>query len=138
MSYRYSPEMLLGPEPEPAGWSTEAFKSARLALAAGRARYGADAPIWTAWVVEQSYAAQLPPATQLLADLKERAAELGADTSCFDALAEGDVAVLERMLRQTLTNWETWLVSGNASKRSTVVVVENRERHAPSGNGSEK
>ncbi len=140
MSWRHSAEFRedgsavgLG---EPAGWSTEQYKSAREALQAARAAYGDDVPVWTAWVVEQSYAMQLlPPVAQLLADAKERAAERGADTSCFDALTDEDKRVLGDMLRRTVANWEQWLVSGpdGASKRSTVVIVENQERHLPRG-----
>jgi hypothetical protein len=137
MTWRHSAELMIpgtaGSSGEPAGWSTERFKSAREALQAGRARYGDDVPVWTAWVLEQPYAAQFPPVSQLLADAKERAAERGADVSSFDAVTDSDRRTLEDMLRKTLANWEAWLVAGpnGASKRSSVVIVENVERHVP-------
>ena len=147
MSWRHSAELysggvdergdpVAGHTGEPAGWSTERYKSAREALQAGRAEYGGDMPVWVAWVVEQSYAMQLlPPVAQVMADAKERAAERGADTSCFVAVTDADRRVLEDMLRKTVANWEQWLVSGaeGAAKRSTVVIVENQERHLPRG-----
>lgn len=142
MSWRHSAEFLVDVRQdgsavgtgEPAGWSSERYKSAREALQAAWATYGGDVPVWTAWVVEQSYAMQLlPPVAQLMADAKERAAERGADTACFDALTDEDKRVLADMLRKTVANWEQWLVSGpdGAAKRSTVVIVENQERHVP-------
>lgn len=127
MSYRHSAEM----NGEVAGWSTDEFKSARAALAAAQEAYGGQTVIYTAWVVPQDYAKQLPPARQLLADMKERAAEKGADVSSFDSLTVPDIATLDIMLRRTIENWEAWLVSGAASKRSSVVIVENIQRHEP-------
>lgn len=131
MTWRHSAEFLN--TQEPAGWSTERYRSSREALAAGRAAYGGDQVVWTAWVIEQPYAAQLPPVEQLLSEAKERAAERGADVSSFDSLEDADKQVLAGMLSKTIANWEAWLTSGpnGAGKRSSVVIVENQERHEP-------
>lgn len=126
--WRFSPEL----NGEPAGWSGR-YATSTEARAAGQALY--EGVIYTGYVVEMGYAEQLPPARDLLAEMKERAAEGGADTNCFDALTEADVAVLEDLLRRTLTNWEKWLVGGEngEAKRSGVVLISNVERHEPRG-----
>jgi len=128
MSWKYSPEI----GGEPAGWSAEGLKSSRQALEVGRARYE-GAVVWTAWVMELPYAAQMPTARSLLVDAKESAAERGGDVSSFDSLTDGDIGVLQDMLNKTVTNWEKWLAEGPNSqgKKSTVVIVENRMRHEP-------
>lgn len=131
MSWRYSAEL----GGAPAGWSTRSFATSREALRAGRDDLGDDEVVWTAWVSSRSYADQRPPATVMLAEMRERAAERGADTSCFDLLEAGDVRVLDDLLRRTLENWERWLPEG---KRSAIVVVENVEKHKAVTSGGER
>jgi hypothetical protein len=120
MSFHYAPDM----DGQPAGWSEQGYASSKQALAEGRGRL--EGRIWVAWVKPKNYAAQLPSARQLLAEMKERAAEAGADTSCFDALTEAQVATLETVLGRTFENWEAWLP---APSKSGVVIVENARRH---------
>lgn len=126
-SWRYSPEL----SREPAGWSEASYATSTEARAAGQARY--EGPIYTGYVVPMGYSEQLPSARDLLAEMKERAADRGVDVSSFDSLTDADVAVLEDLLRKCVANWEAWLVSGanGAAKRSTVVLVSNVERHEP-------
>jgi hypothetical protein len=123
--WKFAPEVSGGPM----GWSTDNFGSSRQALEAGRNQF--DGPLYTAWVVEMTYAKQLPQATDLLANMKERAAEGGSDVNCFDALLPGDVEILDNMLRRTLSNWEDWLKGGKdgQAKASSVILIENLTRH---------
>jgi hypothetical protein len=123
--WRYATEI----SGEPAGWSNEAFRSSAHALMAGQQKY--EGPIYTGWVVDLPYAQQLPSASDLLAEMKERAAARGADVNCFDALNESDVEVLDGLLRRSLENWEAWIKGdpqGDA-KRSSVTLIENVVRH---------
>jgi hypothetical protein len=124
MSFRYSADL----DGEPAGWSDEGFKNEKAALQRGRAVF--DGPVWIAWVTTQDYSAMFPTPGALLADLKERAAELGADVSCFDALTDADKDVLAQLVTRTVKNWEQWLP---LEKRSTLVIVEKPRLYQPTG-----
>lgn len=124
MNWRFSPEL----EGAPAGWSGQAYGTAREALAEGRLQF--DGVLYTAWVEAQDYAALMPPIHAALAEMREGAAERGSDTECFEQLTDGHAAVLEGLLRKTVKNWEQWLPAG---ARSTVQKIENVERHEPPG-----
>lgn len=127
MNWRFSPDV----DGEPVMWSEEAFPNKRAALQAGRASF--DGPIWIGWVLIQDYAAQMPSAVQLLAEMKERAAERGADTSCFDMLDDDDRAMLQKVLEGTVRNWEDWLGRRDQAKTSRVIVTEDTELVQPDG-----
>lgn len=122
MNWRFSPEL----EGEPAGWSGEAFPTAREARAAGRLQY--DGVLYTAWVEAQDYAALMAPVSAELAEMREAAAARGADTECFEQLTDAQTRVLEGLLRRAMKNWEAWLP---LAARSTVQKIENVERHEP-------
>ena len=81
---------------------------------------------YVAFVEELSYVEQLPGPSYLLAEMAERAAEKGANVSCFDELSESDLEDLNAAIRSAVAQWEEQL---EGDKRSSVVVVSNVTRH---------
>src|SRR5262249_55730482 len=120
MSWRYSRDL----DGQATEWSEETFGSQKQAVTEARGRVDGD--FWVGWVKPKTYAAQLPPAQQLLGEMQERAAEAGASPSCFDALTLAQIEMLDGLLRKTLENWEAWLP---AAGKSDVVIVENANRY---------
>lgn len=104
------------------------FPSDREALARARAVHGREADVVVAWVEHLSYANLLPAIETLLAEMQERVAEAGGDTTCFDLLDEADIGRLRIELAGALEVWEDELAE---EKRSTGVKVRNRRRFPP-------
>lgn len=98
------------------------------ALAAARVRHGPDGDIIVAWVERLSYARLVPSIQQQIADMKERVAEAGGDTTCFDLLTEAELNALDAEIRGAVEVWEDDLVT---DKKSTAVSVRNRKRYGP-------
>jgi hypothetical protein len=137
MSWAYGLNLLQIEDPDAAtveSWEGD-YPSDEQAHQAGRAAHGPDGDIIVAWVERLTYSNLLPSATQLLADMKERAAESGGDTTCFDNLTPADTARLDGELRAVMQVWEEELNEPDGEdgiiKRSQAVHVRNRKRFPP-------